>query len=135
MIWGVFFRIIAWPMGYWLMARGSSSSMIMVDAISNLLAAILPILLLPHLGLVGAAAAFFIGCLAYAGILVLVIRLRSGSWLSRDVFGWGVLAAVVLVLAQLSVASFHGEYWGIIPTAIVTISCATISYRLAKQQN
>lgn len=135
MAWGAFFRIIAWPMGYWLMARGSSRAMIGVDVSSSLLGAIMPVLLLPYYGLVGAAAAFLIGCLAYAGILVCVVRLRSGSWFSRVLFIQCALAATVLVLAQMSVAFFQGEYWGIIPTAVVTISCAVISYRLAKQKN
>jgi len=134
MIWGVFFRVIAWPMGYWLMARGSSAAMIGVDLASNLLAATLPLFLMPYFGLKGTAAAFSIGCLAYACILMWVVRLRSGSWISGGVLAWCALAAAVLVLAQLSVAPFQGEYFGVIPTAIVTIACAAVSYRLAKRK-
>ena len=134
MIWGVFFRIIAWPMGYWLMARGSSAAMMGVDLASNLLAATLPLFLMPYFGLKGAAAAFSIGCLAYACILLCVVRLRSGTWISGGVLVWCVLAAVVLVLAQLSVVPFQSEYIGVVPTAIVTIVCAAFSYRLVKRE-
>jgi PST family polysaccharide transporter len=135
MVWGVFFRIIAWPMGYWLMARGSSGAMIAVDFISNLLATILPLILLPYYGLAGAAAAFFIGCLSHALILFFVVRLRSGSWLSSNILGWGALSATLLVMAQLSVAPFEGEYWGAIPTALIAVFCVIVYYRLAKDKN
>ena len=105
-----------------------------VDLASNLLAATLPLFLMPYFGLKGAAAAFSIGCLAYACILLCVVRLRSGTWISGGVLVWCVLAAVVLVLAQLSVVPFQSEYIGVVPTAIVTIVCAAFSYRLVKRE-
>jgi PST family polysaccharide transporter len=135
MTWGVFFRIIAWPLGYWLMARGSSRAMITVDLASCLVAMILPLILIPHFGIKGAAAAFSAGCLAYACILIWAVRLRTGCWLSGGLFVWCALSAAVLALAQLSVAPLQGQYWGAIPTAIVTVGCSVISYRLAKQKN
>lgn len=135
MTWGVFLRVIAWPMGYWLMARGSSSVIIGVDALSTFLACALPLVLLPHYGLTGAAAAFFAGCLAYACILLVIVRVRIGAWLSFGVFGWCAMAAFVLALAQMSVASCSADYWGVIPTALVTLGCVTISYRLLRKRD
>jgi O-antigen/teichoic acid export membrane protein len=99
------------------------------------LATILPLILLPYYGLAGAAAAFFIGCLSHALILFFVVRLRSGSWLSSNILGWGALSATLLVMAQLSVAPFEGEYWGAIPTALIAVFCVIVYYRLAKDKN
>lgn len=132
MMWGVFFRLIAWPLGYWLLARGSAKLMIGVEAASNILAGLLPAILLPYYGLTGAAAAFLLSCAAYCIILLVAVRLRSGGWLGMGTIIWCLTAAGILSLAQFSVAGLAGRFWGLIPTMLIAGACAYISRRMFK---
>ena len=135
MMWGVFFRLISWPLGYWLLARGSAKLMIGVEASSSLLAGLLPALLLPSYGLTGAAAAFLLSCAAYCLILFVAVRLRSGGWLGMGTIIWCLTAAGVLSLAQFSVAGLAGPFWGLVPTVLIAGACAYISYRMLQPTN
>ena len=58
MVWGVFLRLIFWPMGYWMLTRGSSTSVILAEVIGNSILAAMPIVLMPIYGLPGAAIDF-----------------------------------------------------------------------------
>ena len=135
MMWGVFFRLISWPLGYWLLARGSAKLMIGVEAASNLLAGFLPALLLPRHGLTGAAAAFLLSCAAYCFILIIAVRLRSGGWLGMGTTLWCLTAAGVLALAQFSVAGLPGAFWGLVPTVLIAGACAYASSRMLRATN
>ena len=132
MMWGVFFRLISWPLGYWLLARGSAKLMIGVEAVSNLMAGLLPALLLPRYGLTGAAVAFLMSCAAYCLILAVAVRMRSGGWLGMITVVWCLVAAGVLCLAQFSVSGLAGPFWGLVPTVLIAAACAYISYRMLR---
>ena len=126
MIWGVFLRLLAWPLGYWMLARGAPRTVAMVEIGSNLMMAVLPLLLIPFYGLVGAAMAFFIGYLAYAVVMVAVARKRAGSWLSLRTLGLFILAGIVLALSQSLSRLTPGMYLGALLTALVTACCVWI---------
>jgi PST family polysaccharide transporter len=134
MIWGVFFRLIAWPMGYWLLGRGSAKLMIGVDVATNMIAGLLPALLLPRYGLVGSAAAFLLGCIAYAVVLIFAVRWKTGGWIGFVTLCWATLAGATLALSQWVTSALGGDYWGAIPTVLITAACAYISLKLLRQK-
>lgn len=134
MIWGVFFRLIAWPMGYWLLGRGSAKLMIGVDVVTNMIAGLLPALLLPRYGLVGSAAAFLLGCIAYAAVLIFAVRWKTGGWIGSSTLCWAILAGATLALAQWMASALGGAYWGAVPTVLIAAVCAYISLKMLRQK-
>jgi O-antigen/teichoic acid export membrane protein len=134
MIWGVFFRLLGWPLGYWLVARGSMRTVVVVEVTSNLLMALLPILLLPAFGLTGTAIGYFIGYVVYAVAMLAIARRRSGSWLSTRTLLWFGGATILLLGAEGFATLNHGGYWGMIPTGLVALGSVLV-YRRAVAAN
>jgi O-antigen/teichoic acid export membrane protein len=134
MIWGVFFRLLGWPLGYWLVARGSMRTVVVVEVTSNLLMALLPILLLPAFGLMGTAIGYFIGYLVYAVAMLAIARRRSGSWLSTRTLLWFGGATILLLGAEGFATLNQGGYWGMIPTGLVALGSVLV-YRRAVAAN
>ena len=130
MIWGVFLRLLAWPLGYWMLAKGAPTTVVIVELSSNLAMVVLPVLLIPRYGLVGAAMAYFYGYLVYAVIMLMVARKRAGAWLSLRTLSLFIIAASILASAQYLSRITPGIYWGIIPTALVA-GCCLWGYRKA----
>ena len=124
MTWGVFFRLISWPLGFWLMARSSPKTVIVVECLGNGLSIVLPLLLMPIFGLVGAAVAFFIGCLAYAVIVIVAYRLKSGHWPALNAAIWVLASAAILLAAQAWSASQVSTYSAAAPAACIGVFCA-----------
>jgi len=123
MAWGVFFRLIAWPLGFWLLARSSSQAVIMIEAVGAALACLLPFLLLGRYGLVAAGVAFAASCLLYGLILVLVFRIKSGAWLGGRTWAWAAMASATLWAAQGFARILPGQYEGFAPAALVATVC------------
>jgi O-antigen/teichoic acid export membrane protein len=134
MVWGVFFRLVSWPMGFWLQARGSNRTVLAVELISNLILGLLPWVLIGPLGLVGAAIAFAAGYVAYAVLMALVMRWRTGHWIGARTWAWAGLAGLALAVAQWSVQSAVGNFWGLIPTGVLGLLCAGIYYRTMRRE-
>ena len=130
MIWGVFFRLLGWPLGYWLVARGSMRTVVLIEVASNVIMAAVPIILLPWLGLVGAAIGYFVGYVIYTVTMILVARKRSGQWLCRRTLGYFMAAGAWLLSAQIFMGFAQSQYWGIIPTLFISIICILL-YRKA----
>ena len=128
MVWGVFLRLLSWPMGYWLLARGSARTVVAVEFASSILAALLPLLLVPSFGIVGAAIGFFIGYIVYTGTMLVVSRLRSGHWLSSSTLGWSALAIALLGLSQFWISRLEEPYWGLLPTGLISVVCTWIYF-------
>ena len=135
MIWGVFFRLLGWPLGYWLVARGSMRTVVIVEVISNLVMAALPIFLLPAFGLVGTAIGYFTGYLLYAIAMLAVARRRSGQWLCPRTLSWFGLAAVLLLVAQWFATLTKGGYWGLLPTGLIALGCLLVYRRALSSQS
>ncbi|MFN5805086.1 MAG: polysaccharide biosynthesis C-terminal domain-containing protein [Opitutia bacterium] len=131
MVWGVFLRLISWPLGYWLLARGSSRAVIFVEGLSSALMTALPFWLLPRMGLVGAAVSFALGYVAYTVILLVMARRRSGSWLSlRTAVGAGLSS---LALAATQWASASSPPLAICIVATIATACWNIGRRALNQ--
>ncbi len=135
MIWGVVLRLLGWPLGYWLVARGSMRTVVVVEVTSNLVMAALPIVLLPAFGLVGTAVGYFIGYLLYAIAMLAVTRRRSGQWLCPRTLSWFGLAAVLLLGAQWFATLTQGGYWGLLPTGLVALGCLLVYRRALSDQS
>ena len=134
MIWGVFVRLLGWPLGYWLVARGSMRTVVIVEVTSNLVMAALPIFLLPAFGLVGTAIGYFAGYLLYAIAMLAVARRRSGQWLCPRTLSWFGAAAALLLGAQWFATLTQGGYWGILPTGLVSLGCLLVYRRALSAQ-
>lgn len=126
MVWGVFLRLLAWPLGYCLLARGSARAVIVVESAAVVLLVLLTLVLVPALGAVGAAMAFFASYVVYAVVMLAVSHRRSGRWLSATTLGWFAAAAAVLGFSQWVVSLLGSPYWGLIPTALLSVLCAWI---------
>lgn len=135
MIWGVFVRLLGWPLGYWLVARGSMRTVVVVEVASNLVMAALPIFLLPAFGLIGTAIGYFTGYLLYALAMLAVARRRSGQWLCPRTLSWFGAATLLLLGAQWFATLTQGGYWGILPTGLVALSCFFVYRRALSAQS
>lgn len=135
MIWGVFVRLLGWPLGYWLVARGSIRTVVLVELTSNLVMAALPIFLLPAFGLVGTAIGYFIGYLLYAIAMLAVARRRCGQWLCTRTLSWFSLSALLLLCAQWFATLTQGGYWGLLPTGLVALGCLLVYRRALSAQS
>ena len=133
MVWGVFLRLISWPMGYWMLARGSSASVILAEVIGNSILATMPIVLMPFYGLPGAAAGFFISYVCHTVIMMVLAFRRSGRWLGRQTLAWVSAAAAILALAQWTAGLIGGLYGGLIPSLVVTAGCAWAYFHAMKE--
>ena len=127
MVWGVFLRLISWPLGYWLLARGSSKAVIAVEGLGGAVMTALPLIFLPMFGLVGAAIAYAVGYLVHAAVLLVMARRRSGSWLSGRTMLGAIASAIVLLCTQLA-AGMH-PYYGWATTVAVTAASLIIGQR------
>jgi len=132
MVWGVFFRLISWPMGYWMLARGSPQIVIMVEISANLILVLMPMFLMPIYGLSGAAIGYFISYSLYSAIMMGVSYQRSGKRLSMEVFCWIIMAGTALLISQLFSSQLDGEYWGLIPTLVITTACTVFYLKTAR---
>lgn len=130
MVWGVFLRLISWPMGYWMLARGSSATVILAETIGNIILALMPIMLMPFYGLPGAAMGFLLGYLSYTVIMLVLSFRRSGRWLGRQTLAWFFGSAAILGLAQWASGKIGGSYWGVIPSLAVTAGCGWLYFHI-----
>ena len=88
---GMTLRIIAWPMGYIVVAKGAKGIMIATEVAATVVHVGLAWVLLPIIGLAGAGVAFF-GLYVWHGVLIYAIvrRLTGFRW-SRENLRLGML--------------------------------------------
>jgi PST family polysaccharide transporter len=134
MVWGVFLRLLSWPMGYWLLARGSSRAVVIVESIASIISVLLPLALVPEFGIVGAAMGFFVSYVAYTAIMLVVSRKRSGRWIRPSTLGWFILSASIIGISKLAITVLDGPYWGLIPTCIIAVSCCSIYFHNLRKE-
>jgi PST family polysaccharide transporter len=130
MIWGVFLRLLGWPLGYWLVARGSMRTVVLAEVSSNLLMALLPFILLPLFGLIGAAIGYLVGYAAYASTMLVIAYRRCGCWLRPRTLARFLGAAGLLFASQWFASVVPGVNWGVLPTCLVAWGCFYV-YRRA----
>jgi antigen flippase len=119
MTWGVFVRIIAWPLGFRLLARGSAKAMITIEGLSAAVTAAASGGLLYGYGLLGCVVGFLAGQLFYASLLVALSYRQSARAFEAGTFAAIGGSALLAGLAQLFVSRLDGDYWGILPTLLV----------------
>jgi len=124
MTWGVFIRLISWPLGFWLLARRSPKTVIWVECIGNGLTVLLPLALVPSFGLVGAAIAFFVGTLVHLLVVIGIHCYTTGTLLGRSSFAWAASASAALIIAQVWASINSNTYAALIPAVLVGIYCA-----------
>ncbi len=134
MIWGVFLRVVSWPMGFWLLARGSSFAVVLVEGIAALTMGILPWFFVAHYGLAGAGMAFFAGYLAYLVLMLGISRRRAGVWLDRFTLLISLAGAGALGLAKLAAAGLGGGWYGLIPVGAIALVCGGIYVRVLARE-
>ncbi len=126
MTWGVFIRLITWPLGFWLLARGSSRMLIAIEGVAAVVSALAPAMLIGRFGLISTSVAFAISNVIYGIAVTVVCRIQSGEWLGRDVRVWAVASAVLLAAGQWWADSMTNEYAGIFPVVLAGLGCAWI---------
>lgn len=131
MTWGVFLRLFTWPLGFWLLARASASQVIVVEIIAAGAMTLGPLLLLPHFGLVGSAAGFFLGSSLHGALLLWLVRRRAGRFI-RPVVQFAVIgAALALALVQLGAAYDSGL--GVVLGGLLLAASVATAYRLHRR--
>jgi PST family polysaccharide transporter len=132
MAWGVFVRLLAWPLAFWLLARGSSRTMMIIEGCTALLMTALAVVLLRSFGLVGCAMGFAYGQVIYAGLLLLVARRRSGAWVSGRTLGWVLLCAMLCLAAQGFAALNLAGPWPYLPACLSALMAGYLYIRLIR---
>ena len=133
MTWGVFVRIIAWPLGFRLLARGSAKAMITIEGLSAAVTAAASVGLLYGYGLLGCVVGFLAGQLFYASLLVALSYRQSARAFEAGTFVAIAGSAMLAGLAQLFVSCLDGDYWGILPTLLVA-GASSWAFRKFNQQ-
>ena len=99
---GMALRIVSWPVGYILLARGMRRTFILLDAVAFVVQIALAMWLVPSLGLVGAGMAFFGVYLVHTPLVCAIARRACGvRYFRLDLLlsGGFFVTIVVLLLA------------------------------------
>ena len=100
MSWAVYIRIISWPMGFWLIARGAPAVVIAIESSASLLTVIASMLLLAVSGTIGASIGMLAAAFAYLAMLALLFHLKSGARFSTSTWQAVAVSAILLGSAQ-----------------------------------
>ncbi len=97
---GMALRIVSWPMGFILLARGMRRTFILTDGVAFIVQIALAQWLVPTVGLVGAGIAFFGVYLVHTPLVYAIARYACGVRISVSnlVLGGGFLVIVVALL-------------------------------------
>jgi antigen flippase len=129
MAWGIFLRLITWPIGFWLLARGSSNQLVIIESAAAVIAAALPYLLLPRYGLVSAAFAFFLSNVAYGIIIICTLGVKSGFAVGKRTLTWVTVSTIAILVAQWWGGHFAGSLLSTLPLIVVFTICACMYWR------
>lgn len=135
MTWGVFARLVTWPLGYWMMARRSPRAFLAVEGAACLVCLVLPVMLMDRMGLVGAAVGFFWSAIFCA--ILLACLLYRGSGMSP---GLGTVKAVLLAIIAVYGCQWLGTlsdhlYFGVLPTMLAAVGCIWCYRRIIKNED
>jgi PST family polysaccharide transporter len=135
MAWGVFARLVAWPLGFWMMARRSPRAFIVVEGAACLISLALPVFLMGRMGLVGTAVGFFWAAILYAVLLVCLMcrgpAMTPGAGTVKAVF----LAALAVYACQWLAALSDDLYFGLLPTTLAAAGCFWCYRRIITKEN
>jgi PST family polysaccharide transporter len=128
--WGIFFRLIAWPLGYWMIARSSSRAVVAIECGAAITLVVLQAWLTNVSGLAGAGAGFLLGYILYAVSLAIFARYKAGRWLSKSCVMFALATTMILAAGQLALhdtPKFHAKaafiatlvLWSIVSYAVM----------------
>jgi PST family polysaccharide transporter len=135
MTWGVFARLVAWPLGFWMMARRSPRAFIFVEGAACLLSVALPVMLVGRMGLVGTAIGFFWSAIIYALLLVCLLCRGAGTPLGAGTLKAVFLAALTVYACQWLGALSDQLYFGLLPTTLAAAGCFWCYRRIITKQS
>jgi enterobacterial common antigen flippase len=98
-------RVITWPMGFILVAKGMGKALVVTETLANALHVALILLGLHFCGLVGTAIAFFALYIAHGIWLLVLTRLCAEFYWSRSV------VRLLALILPLVVATFLLQVW------------------------
>jgi PST family polysaccharide transporter len=133
MAWGVFLRLFAWPLAFWLLGRGSTRALLILEGVAAFLMTAVAIALLAAFGLEGCAMGFAFGQALYAGLLLLVARRRAGVWIGGRTLGWGLFCLVACLAAQGFAASRPTGGWEFLPVIVSTAVAVYLFLRFLRR--
>jgi PST family polysaccharide transporter len=131
MTWGVFVRLFAWPLAFWLLARGSSKAVMIVEGAAALFTTLVSVVLLRTHGIEGCVVGLLLGQVGYFLFLLLVARRRSGCWLSAEAAMWIVFSTGACLAFQGVASLLRGSVWGLLPAALA-VAAAVMIYAWTK---
>jgi antigen flippase len=134
MNWGVFLRVVAWPLGFWLLARGSALAVVVVEGAAAALMGILPWWLIGGSGLEGAGQAFFLGYVAYLVLMLLISRRRAGAWLDPFTLAMAGLSAAALWAADAATDALGGGWAALWPVGLIGATCLGLYLRALRRE-
>ena len=123
---GMMLRIVSWPMGFIVLAKGASRFFFWVEVAAAIVHVGLAWLLVPYLGAVGAGAAFCGLYVWHSVVIYFVVRRLSGFTWTRD--NLKLMALNVPAVATVFVIASVVPFWpalginGLI-TAVVGVAC------------
>jgi PST family polysaccharide transporter len=132
MIWAVFMRVVSWPLGFWLIARGKPSLVVGLEAASNVLLIATSLFLTRAMGVLGAAVATFVAGLAYFIVLAFVAHRKAGGITGRRTWAGILLASFALGVAHLFSSTQSHVAWRIIYGVLLTCSAAWIYLKVTR---
>ncbi len=99
--WGIYIRLLAWPFGFWMLAKGKPSVLIGFETGAAVVMVALQICMTQEAGLFGAGAGFFVTYVLYAMALLILSRVKAGRWLAPRPALFFVATASLLAACQL----------------------------------
>ena len=123
MTWGVLARLVAWPLGFWMMARRSPRAFMIVEGAACLLSLGLPVMFMNLMGLVGTAVGFFWSAILYAVMLVCLLCRGTGMSLGAGTVKAVLLATLAVYACQWLGALSDHLYFGIVPSTMAAVGC------------
>ncbi len=106
--WGIFVRLLAWPLGFWMIAKSRPTMVVAVEVSAAAILVVLQAYLTQRAGLTGAGVGFLLGYAAYALALVVIARITAGKWLATRTIYLVLSTAALLALCQLLSAMADG---------------------------
>ncbi len=129
MAWAVFLRVVSWPLGFWLIARGKPSLVVGLEAASNFVLIAVSLILTQVIGVAGAAIATLIAGILYFSALVVIAYRKAGGISYRRTWISILLAVLFLGMAQLLAWTHSHVAWRGIFVALLACSSAWIYFR------
>jgi O-antigen/teichoic acid export membrane protein len=88
--------------------------------------------LIPYFGLIGTAIATIAAQAIYLIIMSIIVKNRSGKYLSPKILGAILMAASLLGIAYAGTHYFPGRYFGLISTLIISAISAGLYFYISR---